>query len=94
MRPQSDSSAMRCRAPDWPARADGWVQGVSSPPSARLLDRPRNEGYHGGAALAEMSIPWLVMARRGIEVRGRAPIGDQAAPAWHRPRSFEETLRP
>lgn len=59
--------------------------------SETLRYRPRNEGYHGGAALAEMSIPWLVMARRGTEVPGHAAIGDQAPSWWHRPRSFEET---
>ncbi|MFW5473156.1 BREX-2 system phosphatase PglZ [Knoellia sp. CPCC 206450] len=61
--------------------------------SETLRYRPRHEGYHGGAALAEMSIPWMVMARRGTEVPGHVVIGDQAPTWWHRPRSFEETSR-
>ena len=58
--------------------------------SETLRYRPRQEGYHGGAALAEMSIPWMVMARRGTEVPGHVVIGEQAPAWWHRPRSFEE----
>lgn len=59
--------------------------------SETLRYRPRHEGYHGGAALAEMSIPWMVMARRGSDVPGHVVIGDQAPTWWHRARNFEET---
>jgi hypothetical protein len=51
---------------------------VISAVSETLWYRPRKEGYHGGAALAEMVIPWIVLARRGIHAQGHVPIGGQA----------------
>jgi hypothetical protein len=61
--------------------------------SETLRYRPRKEGYHGGAALAEMAIPWIVMARRGVHVQGHVPIGDQAPSWWRAAEAVEQSLR-
>jgi PglZ domain len=61
--------------------------------SETLRYRPRKEGYHGGAALAEMAIPWIVLARRGIHAQGHVPIGDQAPSWWRSAEGVEESLR-
>lgn len=41
----------------------------------------RSAGYHGGAALAELAIPWVVLVRRGVVVPGHSPAPD-ATPSW------------
>jgi hypothetical protein len=50
-----------------------------------LRYRARSEGYHGGAALAEMAIPFVVLGRRGEDVRGRTPAGALAPDWWNKP---------
>jgi hypothetical protein len=56
-----------------------------------LRYRARSEGYHGGAALAEMAIPFVVLARRGEEVPARTPAGALAPEWWCKP--LETDLR-
>ena len=59
-----------------------------------LRYRARKEGYHGGAALAELAIPVLVMRRRGLEPpEGWSPAGDHA-PAWWREAVASEAKGP
>lgn len=50
-----------------------------------LRYRARSEGYHGGAALAEMAIPFVVLARRGETVAARQPAEDLTPEWWERP---------
>ncbi|WP_308249590.1 BREX-2 system phosphatase PglZ [Nocardioides jiangsuensis] len=50
-----------------------------------LRYRARSEGYHGGAALAEMAIPFVVLARRGESLPGWTPAGDRQPTWWTRP---------
>ncbi|MDQ3423745.1 MAG: BREX-2 system phosphatase PglZ [Actinomycetota bacterium] len=46
-----------------------------------LRYKQRHEGYHGGAALAEMAIPFVVLTRRGDSIAGYVP-SESAAPEW------------
>lgn len=46
-----------------------------------LRYKQRHEGYHGGAALAELAIPFVVLARRGDVVVGHTAVGS-VAPRW------------
>ena len=46
-----------------------------------LRYKQRNEGYHGGAALAELAIPFVALARRGWHVAGWKAV-PPSAPAW------------
>lgn len=41
----------------------------------------RSAGYHGGAALAEITIPWMTFVRRGSELEGFAPV-EVIPPVW------------
>jgi hypothetical protein len=50
-----------------------------------LRYRARSEGYHGGAALAEMAIPFVVLSRRGESVPGRQLAEGLAPLWWHQP---------
>jgi hypothetical protein len=59
----------------------------------RLRYRARKEGYHGGAALAEMAIPWVVLAPRGAHVQGHVAVGAQQPPWWDTAASVEESLQ-
>jgi len=47
----------------------------------RLRYAKRSAGYHGGAALAEIAIPWLAFIRRGSELAGHV-TKDVAPPDW------------
>lgn len=49
--------------------------------SETLRYKQRSEGYHGGAALAELAIPFVVLTRRGARVAGYKAVGS-VAPAW------------
>lgn len=49
--------------------------------SEALRYKQRTEGYHGGAALAEIAIPFVVLTRRGTRVPGYEPVG-AVAPEW------------
>ncbi|NYG54951.1 BREX-2 system phosphatase PglZ [Nocardioides perillae] len=51
----------------------------------RLRYKQRSEGYHGGAALAELAIPFVVLARRGSEVVGHGQVGTVAPEWWTSP---------
>lgn len=57
----------------------------------RLRFAPAAEGYHGGAALAEIAIPWVVLARRGTEVPRHQAV-ELAAPAWWDERTAVEDV--
>ena len=50
-----------------------------------LRYKQRSEGYHGGAALAELAIPFAVLSWRGRPVPGWTAAGDQAPGWWSRP---------
>lgn len=41
----------------------------------------RTAGYHGGAALAEITIPWMTFVRRGSTLEGLTPV-DASPPTW------------
>lgn len=45
----------------------------------------RAAGYHGGAALAEVAIPWVVIARPGSEPSGYVRHESAAPHWWHEP---------
>ena len=49
-----------------------------------LRFRARKEGYHGGAALAELAIPVLTMKRRGSAPPPGWTVADELAPVWWR----------
>lgn len=58
-----------------------------------LRYKQRNEGYHGGAALAELAIPFVALARRGWHVAGWAAVPPSAPAWWEGPVELDATGR-
>ena len=63
----------------------GGVGDVVAAVGETLRYRQRSEGYHGGAALAEMAIPFAVLTWRGRSVPGWTSVGAQTPGWWSRP---------
>ncbi|WP_168929654.1 BREX-2 system phosphatase PglZ [Nocardioides sp. GY 10127] len=57
----------------------------------RLRYKQRSEGYHGGAALAELAIPFVVLAHSNVEVEGWRSAPASAPAWWDAPVEVEES---
>jgi hypothetical protein len=49
----------------------------------RLRYKQRSEGYHGGAALAELAVPFVMLTRPRYQVHGWSQVGSVSPGWWH-----------